>query len=174
LAIRRETKRILDRILVGLAKSITVLGVILAIVVLIIWAFTTIITATGNFLVSMLSVYLLGGLAALAITFIVNIGSRIRLSIASRPKTRAYLAYVFVGAGIAMLSAAFPSLLYEIAGYEGSQTDSQILFMLTLILSVSLLVAGLIIAGVYLLNSRPRSQHGMQVCQSDSLCKRLR
>lgn len=161
----RGRLRILDRILVALAKSVTILGVTLAIVVLIIWAFTTLIAATGDFLVSMLSVYLLGGLAALVITVIINIGTKIRLPIAAEPKTRARLAYALIGGGAVVLGTAFPILLRRIAGYEGSQIDSEILVTYTLFLSVSLLATGLIISGVHLLRSKPRMQDVMQVSQ---------
>lgn len=152
-----EIKRILDRILIGLAKTLIILGVTLAVVVLIISVFTTIITATGDFLVSMLSVYVLGGLAAIAITLIINIGSGVRPAIVAESKTRTYLAYVFLGVGIAMLATVFPSLSYGIVSHGDSQTDSQFLIIYTIVLSVSLLAAGLFITGIYLLHSRPRA-----------------
>jgi hypothetical protein len=153
----------LGRILVALAKSFTILGVTLVIVVLVILSFTSLIAATGDFLISMLPVYFLGGLAALIITVIMNIGSKTRLSIAVGPRTRARLAYALIGGGAVTLGTAFPILLRRIAGYEGSQIESEILVTYTLVLSISLLAAGLIIAGVHLLHNPPHRRDAMQV-----------
>ncbi len=77
------------RTLVGLGKILAILGVTLATVAAIIWVFTSILEATGNFPVAMLCVYLVGGLAVVAITFILNVGSKVKPMIAVK-STRTY------------------------------------------------------------------------------------
>ncbi len=66
----------LSKILVALAKVLAIVGVALATIAAIIWIFTTILEATGNFPVAMICVYLIGGLATVIITFILNAASR--------------------------------------------------------------------------------------------------
>ncbi len=78
------------RILVGLVKVLAILGVTLATVAAIIWVFTSILEATGNFPVAMLCVYLVGGLAAVAVTFILNVGSKVKPMIVVKSRTRTY------------------------------------------------------------------------------------
>jgi hypothetical protein len=80
----------LARILVGLAKVLAILGVTLATVAAIIWVFTSILEVTGNFSIAMLCVYLVGGLAAVAITFILNVDSKVKPTIAVKSRTRTY------------------------------------------------------------------------------------
>jgi hypothetical protein len=144
------SRRFPERILVALAKTLAIAGVTLAIVVLIIWIFTSIIAVTGNFLFAMLSIYLLGGLAAIVITFITDIGHKVKPAGAGMPKTRTYLALVLVGSGIITLSTTLLSLLYRIGSYDAPLSDSHILIMYALASGVSLLAVSLIVTGIYL------------------------
>jgi hypothetical protein len=148
-------KRILGRTLVGLAKILAILGVTLVTVAAIIWVFTNILAATGDFLVAMLSVYLLGGLAAVAITFIFNVGSRVQPAAATKSRMRTYWAIMLIGAGTGTLGAVLPSLLYWFERNEGYYFDSQILIIYTVTFGVLLLAIGLILGGAYLVHSRP-------------------
>ena len=153
-AFERGAKRILERLLVGLAKILAILGVTLTTVAAIIWVFTSILVATGNFLVAMLSVYLLGGLAALAVTFIFNAGAKMQPAVATKSRMRTHWAIALMGAGIGTLGIALPSFLYGIESNEGYYSDSQILIIFTVTLGVLLLAVGLILGGAYLFQSR--------------------
>ena len=73
-ALETASRGFLDRILIALAKTLAIVGCTLTTVVLIIWVFTSVVVAADNFVFAMLSVYLLGGAAAVAIAFIINIG----------------------------------------------------------------------------------------------------
>jgi hypothetical protein len=152
----------LEKTLVGLAKILAILGVTLVTVAAIIWVFTSILAATGDFLVAMLSVYLLGGLAAIAITFIFNVGSRVQPAAVTRSRMRTYWAIMLIGAGTGALGATLPSLLYRIERNEGYYSDSQILIMYTVTFGVLLLAVGLILGGLYLFHSRPQDTKQMQ------------
>jgi len=158
----RALKRILERTLVGLTKILAILGVTLTTVAVIIWVFTSILAATGNFLVAMLSVYLLGGLAAVAITFIFNIGAKVQPATTTKSRIRTYWAIVLTGAGIGTLGTTLPILLYRIESNEGYYSDSQILIMYTVTFGVLLLAIGLILGGAYLFQSRPHDVKRMQ------------
>ncbi len=152
----------LDRILVALAKTLAIVGVTLATVVLIIWGFTSIVAATGNFLFAMLSIYLLGGAAVIAITFIINIGYKVKPAGAGMPKTRTPWALVLAGSGIITLGTTLLILGYRIGSYDAHLPDSQILIMYALASSVSLLAVSLIVTGIYLFHSGPRAKAELQ------------
>ena len=109
----------------------------------------------GNFLVAMLSVYLLGGLAAFAVTFIFNAGAKMQPAVATKSRMRTHWAIALMGTGIGTLGIALPSFLYGIESNEGYYSDSQILIMFTVTLGVLLLAVGLILGGAYLFQSKP-------------------
>jgi len=154
---------ILDKILVALAKTLAIVGCTLATVVLIIWVFTSVVAGTGNFLYAMLSIYLLGGAAAVAITFIINMGHRVKPAGAGMPKTRTSWALVLAGSGTIILGTTFVILGYGIGGYDAHLSGSQILIMYALVFGVSLLAVSLIVTGVYLFHSGPRAKTELQV-----------
>jgi hypothetical protein len=151
----------LEKTLVGLTKILAILGVILVTVAAIIWVFTGILTTTGDFLVAMLSVYLLGGLAAIFITFIFSVGSRVQPAAVTKSRMRTYWAIVLIVAGIGTLGATLPNL-YGILRNEGYYSDSQILIMYTLTFGVLLLALGLVLGGAYLFHSRTQNAKQMQ------------
>jgi hypothetical protein len=157
-AFETASRGLLDRILVALAKTLAIAGCTLATVVLIIWVFSSVVAATGNFVFAMLSIYLLGGAAAITITFIINIGHKVKPGGTDMPKTRTYLALVLAGSGTIILGTTFVILAYRIGSYSAQLSDSQTLIMYALVSGVSSLAVSLIVAGAYLFRSGPRAK----------------
>ena len=157
-----EIKRILKKTLVGVTKILAILGVTFITVAAIIWVFTDILATTGDFLVAMLSVYLIGGLAAIIITFIFTLGSRVQPAAVTKSRMRTYWSIVLIVAGIGTLGATLPDLLFGILRNEGRHSDSQILIMYTLTFGVLLLALGLVLGGAYLFHGRTQNAKQMQ------------
>jgi hypothetical protein len=99
---------------------------------------------------------LLGGLAAVAITFVLNVGSKAQPAVVMKSRMQTYWAVIFIVAGIGTLSAILPSLVFSIESNEGYYSDSQILVTYAVTLGVLLLAVGLILGGAYLFQSSAR------------------